>query len=168
VGIEHTESGGPSSSHVDHQAQSEKRYRKFEDIARNYILFDKCGEEYMPKLGILTWGSTFGVCEEICEVMNKAGLATQVIAPQILYPLPFEEIQKWLNGLDQLITVETNYADQFYHYIKAYLDLPKKSHHYSRAGGIPMRLSEVLNFILYNIELPDEFDLEFAQERLSW
>jgi 2-oxoglutarate ferredoxin oxidoreductase subunit alpha len=168
VGIEHAESGNPSSSHVDHQAQSEKRFRKFAEIARHYRQFDKAGEEYKPKLGILTWGSTFGVCAEICELMIKAGLPTQVIAPTILYPLPFEDMQEWLNGLDQLITVETNYGDQFYHYIKAFLDMPQKSYHYSRAGGIPMRLSEVLNFILYNIELPDDFELEYIQERLSW
>lgn len=168
VGIEHAETGNPSSSHVDHQAQSEKRFRKFAEIAKNYRLFVKAGEEYNPKLGILTWGSTFGVCEEISELMNKAGLPTQVIAPTVLYPLPYEDMQEWMNGLDQLITVETNYGDQFYHYIKAFLEMPDKSHHYSRAGGIPMRLSEVLNFILYNIDLPDDFDLEFVQERLSW
>jgi len=168
VGIEHAESANPSSSHVDHQAQSEKRYRKFAEIAKNYRLFDKAGEGHNPKLGILTWGSTFGVCEEICELMIKAGLPTQVIAPTILYPLPYEDIQAWMNGLDQLITVETNYSDQFYHYIKAYLDMPERSYHYSRAGGIPMRLSEVLNFILYNIDLPDDFDMDYVQERLSW
>ena len=168
VGIEHNEAGGPSSSHVDHQAQSEKRFRKFEDIAQKYVLINKSCEIDEPKLGILTWGSTFGVCAEICDLLNQAGLPTQVIAPTIMYPLPYKQIQDWMNGLDQLITVETNFGDQFYHYIKAFLEMPEKSYHYSRAGGIPMRLSEVLNFILYNIELPDNFDIEFAQERLNW
>ena len=73
-----------------------------------------------------------------------------------------------LDGLEQLVTVETNYGDQFYHYIKAFLDLPAASFHYSRAGGIPMYLSEVLNFIMYNISLPDGFAREIVEERLSW
>lgn len=168
VGIEHTQTGKPSSSHVDHQAQSEKRYRKFTEIAEKYVLFNRSCDQEEPKLGILTWGSTFGVCEEICALLNRANLAAEVIAPTILYPLPYRQIQEWMNGLDQLITVETNYADQFYHYIKAFLDLPEKSFHYSRAGGIPMRLSEVVNFILYNIDLPPDFDMELVQERLNW
>jgi 2-oxoglutarate ferredoxin oxidoreductase subunit alpha len=169
VGIEHDQFGRPSSSQVEHQAQSEKRFRKFEEIARNYKLFDKsCEVDGPPELGILTWGSTFGVCEEICELLNRAGLRTQVIAPQILYPLPHAEIQEWLDRLEQLITVELNYGDQFYHYIKAFLEMPEKSYHYSRAGGIPMRLTEVLNFILYNIDLPEDFDEELVQDRLNW
>jgi len=168
VGIEHTQTGMPSSSHVDHQAQSEKRYRKFTEIAEKYVLFNRSCDQEEPKLGILTWGSTFGVCEEICALLNRANLAAEVIAPTILYPLPYRQIQEWMNGLDQLITVETNYGDQFYHYIKAFLDLPEKSFHYSRAGGIPMRLSEVVNFILYNIDLPPDFDMELVQERLNW
>ena len=168
VGIEHNMSGTPTSNQVEHQAQSEKRYRKFEDIARKYVLFDKSCDIPEPKLGILTWGSTFGVCEEICELMNRAGLPTQVIAPQILYPLPYQEIQDWMDQVDQLITVECNYGDQFYHYIKAFTEMPEKSYHYSRAGGIPMRLGEVLNFMMYNLELPEKFDIELIKERLSW
>jgi len=167
VGIEHGETSLPSSSHIVHQAQSEKRFRKFEQIARNYALFDSCGVDH-PKLGVLTWGSTFGVCEEICALFNNAGLPTQVLAPQILYPLPWQQIQSWLDGLEQLVTIETNYGNQFYHYIKAFLDLPDASYHYSRAGGIPMYLSEVLNFIMYNITLPADFKHEIIEERLSW
>jgi 2-oxoglutarate ferredoxin oxidoreductase subunit alpha len=167
VGIEHVVSGMPSSSHIIHQAQSEKRYRKFEGIAAKYKLFDSSGVEE-PKLGLLTWGSTFGMCEEICDILNNAGLPTAVLAPKILYPLPYKEMQDWLNGLEQLVTVETNYADQFYHYMKAFLDLPARSHHYSRAGGVPMGLIEVLNFILYNISLPGGFNREVVEERLNW
>ena len=166
VGIEHVASGTPSSSFVVHQAQSEKRYRKFDAIAENYKLFDSSGVDH-PKLGILTWGSTFGVCEEICEILNRAGLPTAVLAPKIMYPLPKKEIQSWLNELDQLITVETNFSDQFYHYMKGYLDLPVKTYHYSRAGGIPIYLLEVLNYILYNISLPDGFNHGLIEERLN-
>jgi len=167
VGIEHAESDLPSSSHIVHQAQSEKRYRKFEAIAQRYKLFQRSGAE-KPRLGILTWGSTFGVCEEICSVLNSAGMPTAVLAPKILYPLPYQEIQEWLNGLEQLVTVETNYGDQFYHYAKAYLDLPAASFHYSRAGGVPMYLMEVLNFIMYNVKFPGDFKNEVIEERLGW
>lgn len=166
VGIEHEVSGNPSSSHHEHQAQNEKRYRKINGINQEYQLFNRAGSKN-PKLGILTWGSTFGVCEEISELLCKAGLETQVLAPQILYPLPAKQIQSWLDSVDQLVTVETNYSDQFYHYIKAYLDLPEQSYHYSRSGGIPMFLSEVLNFILYNVELPRSLDRQGIEARLN-
>lgn len=167
VGIEHTQVGAPSSSHIDHQVQSEKRFRKFEEIARKYVLINSTECQDQPELGILTWGSTFGVCQEISELLNEVGLSTQVIAPTILYPLPFAEIQKWLDGLGQLITVETSFGDQFYHYIKAFLEMPERSFHYSRAGGIPMRLAEVMNFILYNIELPEGFNMDMIRQHLD-
>jgi 2-oxoglutarate ferredoxin oxidoreductase subunit alpha len=167
VGIEHTQTGMPSSSHIDHQVQSEKRFRKFEEIASKYVLINSTECQDQPELGILTWGSTFGVCQEISELLNQAGLPTQVIAPTILYPLPYAEIQKWLDGLGQLITVETSFGDQFYHYIKAFLGMPERSFHYSRAGGIPMRLAEVMNFILYNIELPEGFNMDMIRQHLD-
>lgn len=166
VGIEHVVSGAPSSSHVIHQAQSEKRYRKFDAIAENYKLFNSSAITN-SQLGILTWGSNFGVCEEVAELLTRAGLPTSVLAPKILYPLPYKEIQRWLDGLDQLLTVETNFGDQFYHYMKAYLELPRKAFHYSRSGGIPMYLLEVLNHIMYNITLPAGFDFSLIEERLN-
>jgi len=167
VGIEHNQGAMPSSSHIDHQAQNEKRYRKFEEIAEKYVLINSTDSPQQPELGILTWGSTFGVCQEIAELLNEAGLSTQVIAPTILYPLPFAEMQKWLDGLQQLITVETSFGDQFFHYIKAYLDMPERSFHYSRGGGIPMKLSEVMNCILYNVDLPEDFDMDYIRQYLD-
>ncbi len=167
VGIEHTERGIPSGNTVEHQAQSEKRYRKFECIARDYVLFDRCGAD-KPKLGILTWGSTFGVCEEICNLLNNAGLPTEVLAPQILFPLPWKQMQEWMDGLDALLIAECNYSGQFYHYIKASLDMPGKTHHFSRAGGSPLTLAEVLNFIRYNVDMPEEVDQQMIEDRLNW
>jgi 2-oxoglutarate/2-oxoacid ferredoxin oxidoreductase subunit alpha len=167
VGIEHNERGLPSSNTVEHQAQSEKRYRKFEKIAKEYALFDRVGVAH-PKLGILTWGSTFGVCEEICHLLNEAGLPTEVLAPQILYPLPWQQMQEWMNGLDALVIPECNFTGQFYHYIKGSLEMPEKTYHFSRAGGSPLTLSEVLNFIRYNVDLPEGINHQLIEERLSW
>jgi 2-oxoglutarate/2-oxoacid ferredoxin oxidoreductase subunit alpha len=167
VGIEHNERGLPSSNTVEHQAQSEKRYRKFEVISREHRLFDRCGAE-QPKLGILTWGSTFGVCEEIACLLNEAGLPTEVLAPQILFPLPWQEIQSWLDGLDALVIPECNYSGQFFHYIKGSLEMPEKTYHFSRAGGSPLTLAEVLNFIRYNVELPADIDQQMIEDRLNW
>ncbi|MBN1965729.1 MAG: 2-oxoacid:acceptor oxidoreductase subunit alpha [Anaerolineae bacterium] len=167
VGIEHNERGIPSSNTVEHQAQSEKRYRKFDCIAHDYVLFDRCGVE-KPKLGILTWGSTFGVCEEICHLLNNAGLPTEVLAPQILFPLPWKQIQEWLSGLDTLVIPECNYSGQFYHYIKGSLEMPENTLHFSRAGGSPLTLTEVLNFIRYNADMPEDVDQKMIEDRLNW
>lgn len=168
VGIEHNERGLPSSNYIEHQAQSEKRYRKFQEIAQNYVIFDQCDTQAVPKLGILTWGSTFGVCEEICQVLNSAGMPTQVLAPQILYPLPYKQIQDWLDKLDYLVIPECNYGGQFYHYIRAFQQLPEKTYPFSRAGGMPLTLTEILNFIRYNVDLPEDFDHKLIEDRLSW
>ena len=166
VGIEHEESGNPATSYHEHQAQNAKRYRKFKGINEAYQLFSRAGST-QPKLGILTWGSSFGVCEELSLLLCQAGLETQVLAPQMLYPLPAKQIQPWLDGLGQLLTVETNYSGQFYHYIKGYLDLPGASLHYHRSGGTPMFLAEVLDFILKNAELPHAIDRRGLEARLN-
>ncbi|MCH7471762.1 2-oxoacid:acceptor oxidoreductase subunit alpha [bacterium] len=162
-GIEHFEDGGASTSQKTHQQQSEKRLRKIEQIAKEYELVEIAGAE-SPSLGILTWGSAFGVCEEACRLLTKAGLPAQVLAPRIIHPLPERRIEQWLSGVSQLVMVETSIGEQFYRHLKGFVELPRDACRYYRAGGVPISLGEVLGFIIDKVKLPSGFKHEVIEE----
>jgi len=159
VGIEHDEMSDPTSSQVMHQAQTAKRFRKLEGAAQEYPLVRTSGAE-RAQLGLLTWGSTYGVCAEAARLLSENGLPTSVLAPQLLYPLPLPEINAWLNGLGQSIVVELNYSGQFFHHLRGYVDLPSGTLQLNRAGGTPISLSELLQFLEDNVNLPAAFNHE--------
>jgi 2-oxoglutarate ferredoxin oxidoreductase subunit alpha len=92
-GLEHDERGRPSAMYVMHEKMNAKRYRKLEAIADRYRLFRRAGAE-KPRLGILCWGSSFGVVREATASMPDVG----VFAPRILAPLCSQDIQEFVDG----------------------------------------------------------------------
>jgi len=150
VGIEHGPDGDVTSSPAMHQAMSAKRAAKLQAAARDYQLlsrWDPPSAAPVRPLSLLTWGSSFGVCVEAAQRLSAAGLPTRVLAPQILYPLPVEALAQWLSGCGELAVLETNFSGQFFHHLRAYLDLPAGTQAYHRAGGMPLMLGEVLGWL---------------------
>lgn len=166
VGIEHDETGDPTSSPRMHQAMSTKRARKLEHVAADYPLLLSSGAPE-PRLGLLTWGSSYGVCAEAARLLTVAGLPTCALAPHLLQPLPAAQLQQWIDGLEQLVVVELNYSGQFYRHLRAWLDLPRSARQLNRAGGTPLSLTEVLAFARHELPLPDGFNTAAVDVVLS-
>jgi 2-oxoglutarate/2-oxoacid ferredoxin oxidoreductase subunit alpha len=165
VGIEHNEESDPTSSQTMHQAQTAKRFRKLEAVPQRYPLLRSGGSDD-PYLGIVTWGSCFGVCAEAARVLSSAGLPAAVLAPQLLHPLPVEAIQRWIDRAQHLLVVEVNYGAQFYRYLRGYVDLPRETQRLNRAGGSPISLTELLSYIQREIDLPADFNPQAVQSVL--
>ncbi|MCC7477364.1 2-oxoacid:acceptor oxidoreductase subunit alpha [bacterium] len=150
VGIEHNALGEPVSSQDTHERQTARRYAKLEQIAREHPGLAVHGAP-QPKIALLTWGSTYGVCCEAADILSASGTAAQVLAPRLLSPLPKAELQQWLDGLAdsgaRLVVVETSFSGQFLRHLRGELDLPRGYAHLHRSGGYALRLSEVLDFI---------------------
>jgi 2-oxoglutarate ferredoxin oxidoreductase subunit alpha len=157
VGIEHDEMSDPTSSQAMHQAQTEKRFRKLQGAVAEYPLLRITGAD-KPRLGIITWGSTYGVCAEAARQLTEAGVPTSVLAPRMLYPLDMEAIQQWIGSAEQLLVVELNFEGQLFRHLRGYVDLPRETLLLSRPGGSPISLTELLGFMGNNIELPAEFN----------
>ncbi|MDQ3023262.1 MAG: 2-oxoacid:acceptor oxidoreductase family protein [bacterium] len=185
VGIEHDEISDPTSSQAMHQAQTEKRFRKLQGAAAEYPLVriwnhglvqspdpsaagreegktERSAAELGATLGLLTWGSTYGVCAEAARQLTAGGFTTSVLAPQMLYPLHVEAIQQWIDSMQQIAVVELNFEGQLYRHLRGYVDLPKGTLQLNRAGGSPISLTELLKFVGVNFNLPAEFNRELA------
>ena len=126
-----------------HQMQTEKRFRKLELAAQEYPLLQTSGAEN-AQLGLLTWGSSYGACVEAARILTECGLPTSVLAPQMLYPVPVQQINDWLHSLQHVAVVELNFASQLYRHLRGYVDLPVDALRLSRAGGTPIGLTEVI------------------------
>ena len=144
AGIEHTESGAPTSSLIVHEQQNAKRFRKLAVIGQRYNFVRHYGPE-RASLGLLGWGSTKGVLKKVVEIGTQEGRSVSACLPQILAPLPTERIQAFIDSVDQLIIVELTYSAQFYHYLRSHVDLPANTMSYARSGGNPLEFYEIYN-----------------------
>jgi 2-oxoglutarate ferredoxin oxidoreductase subunit alpha len=138
-GLEHDERGRPSAMYLTHEKMNAKRYRKMDAIAAKYPLFRRAGAA-RPRLGVLCWGSSYGVVQEATAGMDDVA----VFAPRMLAPLPAKEIQAFVDSCDQVLIVELSFSSQFQQYLRTQIDLPRgRTHTLARSGGKSLGVSEV-------------------------
>lgn len=63
----------------------------------------------------MTWGSTKGPAKEIAEKLN-----IKMIQPLIIEPFPERKMKKVLEGVETLISIETNALGQMERVLKCY------------------------------------------------
>jgi 2-oxoglutarate ferredoxin oxidoreductase subunit alpha len=144
-GLEHDEYGRPNSETSVHQEMSEKRYRKFEGI-RKEAEFRNYGDKD-SKIGIIGWGSTDGPIRETIMRMEKEGIKIKGLVPEMLYPVNYDKLNEFLNGLDKLFVAEISFSAQFYKLLKMNFNLPEKTVRIKRAGGVPFYVDEIYSRI---------------------
>jgi 2-oxoglutarate ferredoxin oxidoreductase subunit alpha len=142
-GLEHDESGRPSSMFVVHERMNEKRHRKLEAIAKQYPLYTRFGAE-RAEVGILCWGSSAGTVRDAVEKMNADGVSAAAFVPRMLAPLPVDELQRFIDSCERVVVVELSYAEQFYRYLRSWVDLPRDTRVLARSGGKALSVDEVI------------------------
>lgn len=143
-GLEHDVMGRPNATYAVHQEMNQKRYRKLDAIAKNYKLFRRFGA-VKPELGILCWGSSAGTVDEAVTRMNASGRRVAAFVPRILAPLPLTELQSFVDSCERILIVELSFAEQFHHYLRANVDLPRaKTRVLARSGGKSLSVAEVI------------------------
>jgi len=144
-GLEHAVSGRPSSAAEDHQRQLDKRARKLEqfDFGRHWA--DVEGE---GPLAVLTWGSCANPAREACARARARGIQTRLICLRLLAPAQTERFAEAIAGVERVLVLEQSHSRQFYRYLRAFYDLPRDTHVFSRPGPLPIRPGEVLDEIL--------------------
>ena len=140
AGIEHDEHGRPSSDSSTHQAMSEKRFRKLDAIARDTARWVRTFGDDAAPLGIVAWGSTYGM---LCEFVREHP-EFRVFCPEILHPFPLEAFTKWRAGLRETSVVELSFQGQFHRYLSSLTDLGGVRS-VARSGGLPLSLEELAN-----------------------
>ena len=152
-GLEHGETGQPTSMHITHEKMNAKRYRKLRLVRDKYSFFRTYGPEDAD-VGILCWGSSKGPVKEAVLNANGRGQKVAAFVPQLLYPFPYHEFKKFLRGIQDIIIFELSYSAQFYKYLRTFLDLPQgHTYLYKRSGGKNLTVGEVEDKIEKVVEM---------------
>ena len=154
-GLEHSESGVPSSQAGDHKLQLDKRERKLAlyDYGSRWADIEGSGSG-----AIITFGSVTGTVREAAERAATRGCPVRVISLRLLAPLQTEHFAAALAGVEQVLVVEQNHGAQLFRYLRAMLDLPGKPASFHRPGPLPLRPAELTDAIV-------QWQTAHAQER---
>jgi 2-oxoglutarate ferredoxin oxidoreductase subunit alpha len=147
AGIEHTEHGDPTNSGIVHARMNEKRFRKFEPLKHREDLFLVEGDPEAP-LGILSWGSSAGVCREALALCREKGLRAKLLVPRMLYPVVEDVYREFFASLKAGIVVEQSHQGQLYRLLRMFLDVPPGVRSFCRSGANPFMPSEVVGQVL--------------------
>jgi 2-oxoglutarate ferredoxin oxidoreductase subunit alpha len=139
-GLEHAESGTPSSSDADHAKQLNKRQRKLTQFDYGNLWADVEGE---GDIAVLTWGSITGPAREAVARMNAKGKKAKIISLRLLLPAQPEKLAEALSGVSKVLVVEQSHDAQFHKFVRAHYDLPGKVKAFHRPGPLPVRPKEI-------------------------
>ncbi len=146
-GLEHTESGTPSSQASDHAAQLDKRLRKLVGYDYGPWWAEIYGSKAPAEIAILCWGSCTGAAREAAARAALQGIHAKIIAPRLLYPARPRHMEQALAGVKQVLVVELSHLGQFHKYLRAEYDLPP-TRKLNRAGPLPIRPGEILQHLI--------------------
>jgi pyruvate ferredoxin oxidoreductase alpha subunit len=63
--------------------------------------------------GILTWGSNQGTVFEAVDRLNDAGHSVKALSASDMMPYPVEEVEAFIESVDEVLVVEMNASAQF-------------------------------------------------------
>jgi len=100
------------------RAMMEKRMRKVGGIEAAVPPPELWGS-HNAEVTLIGWGSTKGVIEEACEILNEQGISANQLQIRWLVPLHGDAILDILKGARHTIIVENNYSGQFARYLRS-------------------------------------------------
>jgi 2-oxoglutarate/2-oxoacid ferredoxin oxidoreductase subunit alpha len=139
-GLEHTEGAIPSSGAREHSVQLDKRLRK---LARHDYGSRWADIEGDAPLAVITFGSATGPVREAVQRARAQGVEVRLIVLRLLAPLQEQVFAKALEGVEHVMVVEQNHGAQLLHYLRGWLDLPRRPASFHRPGPLPLRPADV-------------------------
>jgi 2-oxoglutarate ferredoxin oxidoreductase subunit alpha len=103
---------------IKRRAMMEKRMRKVAGI-ESAISPPALWGPRDAEVTLIGWGSTKGVIEEACEILNEQGISANQLQIRWLVPLHGEAILEILKDSRHTIIVENNYSGQFARYLRS-------------------------------------------------
>jgi 2-oxoglutarate ferredoxin oxidoreductase subunit alpha len=149
TGLEHDEYGSPRYDPLSHATMTEKRFRKLVTCVEDA----PAAEQFGPpdaEVGVITWGSTYGMTLEAVAQARARGLPVACMAPKMLWPLPDWQIEPFLRGKRLILVPEVNYSGQFAELLKARYGRPVRK--VNTYGGVPFDVSQILAAIVESYE----------------
>ena len=144
-GLEHAETGTPSSQSRDHRLQLAKRERKLLRYDYGPWWADIEGE---GDAAVISFGSASAVAREAVARARRQGVALRLVAMRLIAPALPERLNAALAGVKRVIVVEQNHGAQFYRYLRAWFDIPVPMASYHRPGPLPLRPGELTQALI--------------------
>jgi len=145
-GLEHSPTGTPSSSAVDHAQQLEKREKKLLTFDYGDAWAKIIKSEQESNAVVLTWGSNYTNVKKAVLALNDEGFSIDVVAVRVLMPLQSESI-KALCQNRQVIVIEQSYSGQFYHYCLGRGAINPTAFSLAKPGPLVLKVNEIQTFI---------------------
>lgn len=140
-GLEHTETGKPSTAAADHAAQLDKRAGKIENFDYGDLWADVRGK---GKTAILTWGSTAPAVREAASRLDED---VRVVALRLLMPASPDKLAAALDGVERVLVVEQSHGRQFHRYLRAYYDIDADVRVLARPGPLLITPGEIVRHL---------------------
>ncbi|MGG3466709.1 2-oxoacid:acceptor oxidoreductase subunit alpha [Neobacillus pocheonensis] len=142
TGVEHAETGKPSESATNRNAQMDKRFRKVENIRFNTPVYKNAPHEDADLL-IVGFNSTRGVIEEAMGRLEKDGLKVNHAQIRLIHPFPSDELLPLVRSAKKVIVVENNATGQLANIMKMNIGHAEKITKYLKYDGNPFLPHEV-------------------------
>ncbi|MDH4261474.1 MAG: 2-oxoacid:acceptor oxidoreductase subunit alpha [Spirochaetia bacterium] len=142
AGIEHTETGAPTSGGEMHAKMIEKRTKKLDPIKKRSDLFITYGDA-KAEIALISWGSCAGVAMEACDLANEAGIKVKLLIPKLIYPIAESVYNDFFKSVKKGLVVEQNYLGQLFHVIRMFVSTPDGLKPFSKAGSNPFGAIEI-------------------------
>jgi 2-oxoglutarate ferredoxin oxidoreductase subunit alpha len=147
AGIEHNESGAPTSSGEMHARMNEKRLHKMDALKQRRDLFVLEGDADAT-IGLISWGSVAGVALEAVRAARAQGVKVKVLIPKLVYPVVEEVYQDFFASVSHALVVEQSHQGQLHRIIRMWTDVPENFTAMARSGANPIAPKEVLQRIV--------------------
>jgi 2-oxoglutarate/2-oxoacid ferredoxin oxidoreductase subunit alpha len=142
TGVEHEETGKPSESAANRNAQMDKRFRKVENIRFNTPVYKNAPHEEADLL-IVGFNSTRGAIEEAMSRLEADGLKVNHAHVRLIHPFPTDDIMPLIKSAKKIAVIENNATGQLANIMKMNVGHAEKMHKILKYDGNPFLPHEV-------------------------
>ncbi|MCA0148556.1 MULTISPECIES: 2-oxoacid:acceptor oxidoreductase subunit alpha [Rossellomorea] len=142
TGVEHDETGKPSESPVNRQAQMDKRMRKLENIKFQNPIHTHAPHEEADLL-LVGFNSTRGVIEESMSRLEADGLKVNHAHIRLIHPFPSDELEPLIHSAKKVVVIENNATGQLANIIKMNVGFGNKIVKMTKYDGTPYLPNEI-------------------------
>ncbi|WP_406687239.1 2-oxoacid:acceptor oxidoreductase subunit alpha [Rossellomorea vietnamensis] len=142
TGVEHDETGKPSESPVNRQAQMDKRMRKLENIKFQNPIHTHAPHEEADLL-LVGFNSTRGVIEESMGRLEADGVNVNHAHIRLIHPFPSDELEPLMHSAKKVVVIENNATGQLANIIKMNVGYGNKIVKMTKYDGTPYLPNEI-------------------------
>ncbi|WP_338754116.1 2-oxoacid:acceptor oxidoreductase subunit alpha [Bacillus sp. FJAT-52991] len=138
TGVEHDETGKPSESPSNRQAQMDKRMRKLNHMQFKTPVYKNAKHDQSDVL-LIGFNSTRGAIEEAIDRLEQEGMKVNHAQIRLIHPFPTEEILPLIESTKHVLVVENNATGQLANIIKMNVGYPQKIKSLCKYDGNPFQ-----------------------------